>query len=168
MLFIWENNETMLWTKSPKIKRDSRRDSISITSYDLIHQRPLSQGPAEVGSILPPPVRRFITIMWIPTMLICIYRSICIQRLNSLFKPLKSTLLNIPSYYWGLSTLESKKEYLYFYHWTGLYFEEESESFSFIIWLRDLNNKDCLYIFFSCWINHSSSHIHGKTVLLAP
>lgn len=136
----------------------------------LIHQRPLSHGPAEVGSIPTPPARRFITIMWTPTMLICIYRSICIQRLNSLFKPLKSTLLNTPSYYWGLSTLESKKEYSYSYHWTGLYFEEESESLSFIIWLREVNNKGCLYSIFQL-LNSSAFFPHtwkNSTLKLGP
>lgn len=79
----------------------------------LIYRRPLSQGPAEFGSIQTPLVMRFITSMRIPTLLIYIFiglfafkdTTVSLKHLN---------LLKIPSYYWGISTLRIKERVFVF------------------------------------------------------
>lgn len=115
ILFIWQNNKTIFWTKSPKIKRSSRRNSISITSYDVDISEATKSGTSWVWKYTDTTCyeiynqhENFYVVD------IYIYRSICIQRHNCLFKALESTLLKIPSYYWGLSTLRIKERVFVF------------------------------------------------------
>lgn len=99
----------IFWTKSPKKKRSSRRNSISVTGYNIDRSEAPKSGTNRG---------------WIHTNGTCyeVYnlhtnfygvdldRDLFVfKESNRLFKPLRSTVLKIPSYDWGLNILRIKE-----------------------------------------------------------